>query len=100
MLRIVQCLCPARHCILAMPYETPDGEARPAAAELLREEVDRLIATGIFNGGCGLCGAPRATWRFEDAKTRYRTLDEALPSLRASERAQAETRVAWKMMMN
>jgi len=88
--RIVQLLCPSRHCIMATAYESPDGEEIPEIAARLRERVDGLIAANEMNPRCGLCFAK--TWRYEDHPTNFTTMKEALPALRQAERANAATR--------
>jgi hypothetical protein len=87
---IVQCLCPARHCIAAVTAEADSIEgARPIEREL-RRQLDEMMIAGAINPWCGLCGAERPTWRYETARTRFATMAEAQPEL---ERSQAEQAV-------
>jgi hypothetical protein len=61
--RIVQALCPLRHCIAALAYEP--GELTEAnAANALRGAMDASIASGEIHPRCEICGAPRAAWAF------------------------------------
>jgi hypothetical protein len=93
---IAQCLCPSRHAILAAAVEAnSEAEAKTVAEERLRETIDLAVGIGAINPWCGLCNARAETWRYEVARTRYRTLDEAAPALRQSEAEQAITRAAF-----
>jgi len=88
---ITQCLCPARHCIIAHAREGEDVTPE-AAREALAHVVDFLIAQKIIKSECGICGAPRARFHFEDARTRFETLAEAEPQMREVEEANARAR--------
>jgi hypothetical protein len=79
---IAQCLCPARHCILASAGVAEDD----AGAEFfvtgpLRQAVDDALRSGVLNPWCGLCQAGADSWRYEAGRTRFRTMDEAMPTL-------------------
>jgi hypothetical protein len=107
--RIVQCLCgPFRHCLFGILYEPGvssgydvfgfgDGEeftvTEANAAPLLTRLVDMLIDHQGINPWCGICHSPRAAWLFEDAPTKFETMDEALPAAREEERKQAAARM-------
>lgn len=84
--RIIQLLCPQRHCIVAIAYESPNGEEIPENAQKLN---DGLKSHGL-NPWCGICGSKQL--QCEDRATGFRTLQEAQPHLEANERAQAITR--------
>ena len=88
--RIVQVLCPSRHCIVATAYESPDGEELPKLTERLRKQVEDLMAAGNMNPWCGLCNSRQ--WTYEDRATAYATIAEALPALAETERRNAATR--------
>lgn len=90
---LVQCLCPARHCIMAAAFQCPPGTPEEAL-ELCRSSIERNIATKQIEPRCGLCQAPRESWSFEIATLPGRTLDDVMPALRASEAAQMETAAA------
>ena len=87
MVYLAQCLCPQRHCLLALPMEQED----PATAEaFLRVQLTTLLNLAIdhyqwLNPWCELCKAPRAQWHIEVGRTRFTTLAEALPHLKHSE---------------
>jgi hypothetical protein len=93
---IAQCLCPQRHAILAATNEADDrSEAEATLIAQLRTHVRRMIGSGTINPWCGLCKAPVESWRYELGRTPYRSIEEAEPSLRQSERAQAAVREAF-----
>jgi hypothetical protein len=85
-LRIVQHLCPQRHCITALAYESESGEPDPVMVEL----VQHMEAEAKINPWCGICKSRNLF--FEDEPTRFRTKAEAEPFLREVEEAQAATR--------
>jgi len=89
---IAQCLCPARHAILAVAGEAEEETASQTLLVPLREEIALLLASGTINPFCGICLSPDDTWKYEVGRTRFRTMDEAKPSLRKSEAEQAEVR--------
>jgi hypothetical protein len=93
---IAQCLCPQRHCIMAGADEAKSGaEAEQKVMRYLRETVEEWLARGTINPWCGLCGAPQESWTFELGRTRWATLEEALPEMRKSEAEQAATSAVW-----
>jgi hypothetical protein len=91
MIRIVQCLCPARHAILAVAYDPadipehfngdPDG---PRAG--LKALVEEGITAEAINPWCGICGSRE--FNYEDAPTKFQTLEEARPALASLEALQ------------
>jgi len=87
---LVQCLCPARHCIMAAAFQCPPG-TQEEAIELCRSSIERNIADKQMQPWCGICAAPRNSWSFEIASLPGLTLDAVMPALRASEAAQMET---------
>jgi hypothetical protein len=96
MIHIVQLLCPSRHCIVAAAYDPADAAGtgplpRPLGGEdLLRAQFDQLVAAKAINPWCGICGSKTLT--YEDRATRFETMAEATPAIRASEEAQRQTR--------
>ena len=86
--RIVQCLCPQRHCVIGCAYESPDGAEIPEYAELLRQKFEDK--SGFLKPECGLCHS--TTLVFEDRPTGFATMDEAAPHFYAAEREQIQTR--------
>jgi hypothetical protein len=91
--RIVQLLCPQRHCIVATAYESPDGEADPEMTEALRRKFGALVGAG-WNPWCGICSS--RDLRPEDRPTIFATLAEAAPFLRHLADAQAATRAFFR----
>ena len=95
---MTQCLCPQRHCILATMGEAAGrAAARETIEEPLRARVADLLATRELNPWCGLCGARSTTWRYELARTRWRTMAEAMPE---AKRLEAENAVARALLGN
>jgi hypothetical protein len=89
---IAQCLCPARHAILASVGEAESyREARDKIMHPLRAQVEELVGDGTLNPFCGICYAPSDTWRYEVGRTRFTTMAEALPTLKETEAKQLAT---------
>jgi hypothetical protein len=91
--RIVQLLCPSRHCIVSTAYESPDGAEIPEMTERLLDIFADWVAKGT-NPWCGLCYSRNL--RPEDRPTKYATLAEAMPHLEEMQRQQAVTREFFK----
>ena len=112
--RIVQCVCPARHAILAMVIRTPveDLTDRDAATNLralllvLTGDdavpawvVDLGLPAAKMNPHCGICGAARETWQYEVAWSKaFADWDAALQALKASEAQQREDRAMMDLL--
>jgi len=96
--RIVQLLCPQRHCVLAAAYEAPDGTEDTDIAIRLHAEFNRLVGNGVLNPWCGLCGS--LSLRAEDSPTPFATMEEAAPHLYENERQQLETSKCLKASKN
>ena len=86
---LAQCLCPSRHCLLAVASDALEGQALIA---VLQGDVADAVEVGGMDPWCGLCGARRATWTYEVGRTIFATLREAEPALRATEAAQVRSR--------
>jgi hypothetical protein len=71
---LVQCLCPAGHCILAAAF-VGDGaaERQRIAAKTLQGRIPRLVAKRRLNPWCGICHAALDDCRFAVGPTIYRT---------------------------
>ena len=74
---LVQLLCPQRHCIVCCVYEERP-EPVESQSEVTRAEL-REFAEEHLDPWCGICGSRQLT--FEDALTRFRSIEEALPEL-------------------
>jgi hypothetical protein len=61
------------------------------AIEALRIMVEGEIKSGRLNSWCGLCGDHR--FHYEDGVTRFKTMAEALPHIRRTERDNAVARL-------
>jgi hypothetical protein len=76
-IRIVQVLCPLRHCIIGVYYESRDGEPNTTYLAGLQRLVDEAISKNQINPWCGICFAGCVKWKYEDAATIFKTMDEA-----------------------
>jgi hypothetical protein len=101
MIRIIQCLCPSRHAIMALAYVPGITGAQKEfggteditldesnAVEYMRSIVEGLIERHVINPWCGLCMS--RVFSYEDALTRFKTIEEAEPILRQLEAEQLE----------
>jgi len=96
---IVQCVCPKRHCILALAADL--RTVRPIRAiKILQNSVRTMVASGMMNPHCGLCNASISEWGYEVGGTRFETLQEAEPVLRAAEEAQLRSAAYLKNFSN
>jgi hypothetical protein len=86
MVKIVQLLCPQRHCILATAYEEERANFEDACKglELMVSEV------GPYKRQCMICGS--RDLRFEEGTTKFKTLVEAAPALTQTMYENIETR--------
>jgi hypothetical protein len=83
---IAQCLCPVRHAVFATAGEADSrAEAEEKVEAGLRNNVAALLQSGEVNRWCGLCHAPAASWHYELARTRFRSMAEARPKLKETE---------------
>jgi hypothetical protein len=103
-IRIVQCLCPARHAFMGIAYLPGITSAQKElggteditltvenAAPYLQSIVESMIASGGLHARCGICGSTELV--YEDRVTIFATMEEALPRLREEERMQRVTRL-------
>lgn len=82
---LVQALCPDRHCIMAVASEEMAAEKSLA---LLKAGIAGFLDRGAINPWCGLCGAKADTWHYEIGRTRFASMEEAMPVLRQAEEGQ------------
>jgi hypothetical protein len=73
---------------MALSYESPSGEADPTKMEALRKTIADLLER-VINPWCAICES--RSFIYEDEVTRFRTLAEAEPELRAMEEGQRRT---------
>lgn len=97
--RIVQCLCPTRHCVIACAYESPDGSELPEYVAMLRSKfIEHSEAQGFLLPECGLCHSKILV--YEDRPTIFATMGEAAPHFQAAELEQAAIREFWDSTRN
>lgn len=94
---LVQCLCgPLRHCIAALAYD--ESKTDQAAEGELRLWVGMMTLQREINPWCGLCGSMNKHWIFEVGRTKFATIDEAMPYLLKAQREQARAAEALKAL--
>jgi hypothetical protein len=81
-IRIVQCLCPKRHAIMAIAY-TPADITDADVTEALTSQIRSMVQHGVLDPWCGICGS--TTWHVEVGQTAFATMEEATPHLKALE---------------
>jgi hypothetical protein len=82
---LVQYLCPLRHCILAVAYEEGSGSFEEAKGQIRLG----MQAAGM-NPWCGICGSREL--HFEEGRTPFQSIEEAMAPLLEGSRAQQESR--------
>jgi len=83
--KLVQMLCPQRHCLLASAYAEGAGNFLEAC-----EQLEGIIRDAGMNRWCAICGS--RDLRFEEGTTSYQTMAEALPHLMANEQRCIDSR--------
>jgi hypothetical protein len=91
---MAQCLCPDRHCILALAQAIEDDCPEDIARLLdrLQGTVDQALAERVINPWCGLCHAEPERWICEAGRTAFTTLAEAKPAIAESQARQDAVR--------
>jgi hypothetical protein len=92
--RIIQLLCPQRHCVAAVAYQSIDGNPSLMHLRAMMISIEMMVEAGQMSATCGLCGA--SDLKPEDAPTRYETLDEARPELLKMQADNAATAAMWR----
>jgi len=88
-IRLIQHLCPERHCIMGLAYVSESGEPEPAQLDRLRAMERELLV----DPWCGLCKSRQLV--YDDQPTIFKTMEEARVKLREQEEAQVLTREWW-----
>lgn len=82
---VVQLLCPERHAIMAASYLRTDESHLEKVSEFIRKSIKE---NGLL-WECGICkevdGPKSIDLHFEEAPTRFESMEEALPHLRKVE---------------
>ena len=93
---IAQCLCPSRHCVMAVAGEAKSyKEAETSVLTPLVSQVAKLLTERTLNPWCALCKAAADQWKYEVRRSRFRTIEEAEPMLRQTEGEQIITNALW-----
>lgn len=83
---LAQCVCPNGHCIRAYANEAETlSEAKAEVVDPLHQNVTDQLRDDFIKPTCAVCGAHANTWRFNVSRTRFSTMAEAMPHLRAAE---------------
>lgn len=92
-IRLVQCLCPHRHCIMALAFD-PRAMADSEATDRLKESIAELIAEKSINPWCELCRSRE--WHYEVGVTGFATLEQARPILQEEQARQLATQAYFR----
>lgn len=92
---ICQCLCPDRHAIMAAVNEAENEAHAQHLKTELRRQVLGLLKAGALNPWCAICGAKLATWRYELGRSRFATMEEAMPHMQQSQAENLAANVVW-----
>lgn len=82
MVYIIQCLCPNRHAIYAIAYESKDMPHDVAMA-VFQQQIEEWIATKTINPWCGICNS--RNWTYEQRRTKYGSMEQAKVELKRLE---------------
>ena len=82
---IAQCLCPARHAILAAVDECPTPAHVARLESSLRARVTEWIKNKTLNPWCGICHAPVGRWRYEVGRSKFASYAEAQAAMKKTE---------------
>ena len=92
MIKLSQCLCPQRHCIIA---SLGDGDYA-ALQTSLKNQLRDMIRQNKLNPWCGLCGAKARDWIYETQETGFTSMEEALPLALQEQAKQVATLMHWR----
>ena len=74
MIHIIQLLCPLRHAIIGCAFDPEEYSFEEVKASATKE-----LAKLKANPWCGICGSHDL--RFEEGRTKFKTMAEAMPSV-------------------
>jgi hypothetical protein len=102
MVRIAQCLCEHRHAILAFAYEEGFTEVmtdglfekgtvitQENAEQVLKAAIRHVLNKKLMDPWCRICKS--RVWHYEDAKSIFKTMEEAAPAIHQAEADQRAT---------
>ena len=81
-IHIIQLLCPQRHCIMAVAYDTSEMPDDVALA-MMQTHIEDLEAKKVIKHECGICLS--TDLQYETRRTKFKTKEEAEPALRQQE---------------
>lgn len=89
--KLIQVLCPERHCIIAIAYDDTDKDDAAALLDF-QGKFHFLVDSGAMNPWCALCGSKDL--KFDVGTTGFANLAEAEPILLAHQAAQMQSQMA------
>ena len=91
---IAQLVCPKRHAVCAFVFEATEAEIYEKNAQTAIEDHmwELFITIPNVKPQCFICGADKNTWKVEIGKTRFKTVAEAEPHVKACAAANENTR--------
>lgn len=96
---LTQILCPHRHSILAIAFESEGASADLVEKQKeLERQFRELVDAGLASPWCRLCRSREL--KCETTRSPFRTIEEALPLLRYLEARRAMIRRAWNSARN
>jgi|SRR5215831_6990564 len=93
MIHIAQVLCEQRHCIIAIVYPSEEFSDEQGAA-MVQAQLDEWLAGKVLNPWCGLCASK--VFHIETGVSKFKTMEEAMPHVKAEELKQMLTALLWK----
>jgi hypothetical protein len=92
---IAQLLCPSRHCMIAAANRCDTQDEVDRLAATTEEQFRQMVESQNVKPYCAICGSQ--TIHVEAQRTRFATMDEALPHLNrlAEEQRQTHEFLEW-----
>ena len=84
MIWITQWLCPNRHCAIAVAWDD-----QKTTSEEVEYQGEQTFTQHVLNRWCGICGG---SLQLEHGRTKFNTMDEALPHIKKIEKANLQAR--------
>jgi len=92
-IRLIQCLCPHRHCVAAVAYDDQTDISGEVARRALKKFIEKHL-----NAFCGICQSREL--QYEDQATIFKTMEEAKPHLAAAQELNLRARKILKARSN
>ena len=89
-IHLIQCLCPERHAIMAVMYD-PERISAEGALAGFQQVVELALQQKVIRQRCEICKRD-VEFHYEDAVTKFNSIEEAAPLARQIEAQQLATR--------